>query len=102
MNETEFLALINRCSSEGLYILGFIFDNSGRMLFGLDSRRPSSHLYFSLANHYDSATKCIKDECVDGRGNPYIVYKPIATIQTVMTTAPGVPYDQYDSWSLSQ
>lgn len=102
MDEEHFLALINRCNSEGLYILGFIFDNSGRMMFGLDSRRPT-HLYFSLAKHYDSETKCIIDkECVDGRGNPYIAYKPIATIQTVITTAPGVPYDQYDTWSLSQ
>ena len=99
MEEAEFLALVNATKANGQYIIGFIFDNSTKLMFG----PKCLNKMFTLQEHYDATSKCVVDRrCVDTSGITYTVYKPLSTVQSICVTDKGRVLDNYDPWLMHQ
>lgn len=74
-------------------VIGLGFDNSSGVTF--------TEGQFTYANNIDDAQNIIKFTHIDNRGVPYIVLKPIETVQSITVKDPSVPsINMYDRVSL--
>lgn len=98
MEEEHFLALIREYGEEN--ILGFLFDNTGRVLFTPKNAEGRGRGNFTLAEFYKPEYQSLV-VLEQQNGTEWIAVKPINTIQGVVLKTPNTVVSRLDVRMLS-
>lgn len=70
------------------HVIGFIFDNSSRIIF--------DDPVFTFATHYHDASGCLFFKDADTHGHPYTIVKHIENIQSVIFIDNIADFDDFN------
>jgi hypothetical protein len=85
MDAVDFLAAVEAYGADN--ILAIHFNNAARHLFTKNKR-------FSLANDYKADLKGLEFEMEDVRGTKATVFKPVATVETIIVAQNESDWDR--------